>query len=140
MGAMAEALVAYAQPLIDDTDGSLEQMQSAFTISQICYNLAIMPEESQRELIDEMKLQMKLSDDEFDDFKRSIIIPMIHRHHEMFPRMHGNRSRDQPQNRSAFPAEKRMVTVSEESKKIDRYAPCPCNSGRKHKFCCGKKD
>ena len=22
---------------------------------------------------------------------------------------------------------------------IDRYAPCPCNSGEKYKFCCGAK-
>jgi preprotein translocase subunit SecA len=23
--------------------------------------------------------------------------------------------------------------------KVDRYAPCPCGSGKKYKFCCGAK-
>ena len=29
MGAMADAIMAYAQPLIDETDGSIEQMNKA---------------------------------------------------------------------------------------------------------------
>ena len=41
MGAIAEAFAAFAQPLIDKTDGSLEQVQNAFTLSQLCYNLAL---------------------------------------------------------------------------------------------------
>ena len=45
MGAIAEAFVAYAQPLIDQTDGSLEQMNKAFAISQLCYNLALLPDD-----------------------------------------------------------------------------------------------
>ncbi len=39
MGALAEAFVAYAQPLLDQTDGSEEQLNKAFAISQLCYNL-----------------------------------------------------------------------------------------------------
>ena len=46
MGAIAEGIVAYAQPLLDQTDGSEEQLNKAFTISQLCYNLALLPEDS----------------------------------------------------------------------------------------------
>ncbi len=33
MGALAEGLVAYARPLLDQTDGSVEQMDKAFSMS-----------------------------------------------------------------------------------------------------------
>jgi hypothetical protein len=51
MGALAEALVAYAQPLIDQTDGSLEQLNKAFAISQLCYNLALLPGVDSRKVL-----------------------------------------------------------------------------------------
>lgn len=35
MGAIADAIVAYAQPLIDQTDGSLEQLNQALAMSQV---------------------------------------------------------------------------------------------------------
>ena len=50
MGAIAERFVAYAQPLLDQTDGSEEQLNKALTISQLCFNLALLPED-QREAI-----------------------------------------------------------------------------------------
>ena len=48
MGVIAEAMVAYAQPLLDQTDGSVERGtigHEAFAITQLCYNLALMPED-----------------------------------------------------------------------------------------------
>ena len=51
MGAIAEGFVAYAQPLLDQTDGSEGQLNKAFTISQLCFNLALMPEDSRDEAI-----------------------------------------------------------------------------------------
>jgi hypothetical protein len=44
MGVIANAFVAFAQPMLDQTDGSMEQMEKAFAISQLCYNLALLPE------------------------------------------------------------------------------------------------
>lgn len=35
MGVMAESMVKYAQPLIAETDGSSDQMQSALAIAQM---------------------------------------------------------------------------------------------------------
>ena len=55
MGAIAEGLVAYAQPLLDPTDGSEEQLNKAFTISQLCFNLALLPEDSRDTTLSEMR-------------------------------------------------------------------------------------
>ncbi len=43
MGAIAESMVAYAQPLLDGTDGTAADMQKAFTLAQVCWNLALLP-------------------------------------------------------------------------------------------------
>ena len=51
MGAIAEAFVAYAQPLLDQTDGSHEELNKAFAMSQLCYNLALLPEDRRDEAI-----------------------------------------------------------------------------------------
>jgi uncharacterized protein YecA (UPF0149 family) len=84
-----------------------------------------------------------MDDDEFDEFRRSVILPMIRRHHEMFPQMHRRASTRyspvdvSPTSHSTWD----RPTPRERSKAYpgtDRYAPCPCNSGRKYKFCCGK--
>jgi uncharacterized protein YecA (UPF0149 family) len=131
--------VSYTQPLIDHTDGSYEQMNKAFAIGQLCYNLALLPKDKQDESLSELRASLEMDDDEFDEFRRGVLVPMIQRHEEMFPRLHGHSpnapsqyvSSLQPTPKTAAPAEKYAVT--------DRYAPCPCNSGRKYKFCCGAK-
>ena len=94
MGALAEAIVAYAQPLIDQTDGSVEQLNKAFAASQLCYNLALLPDDKQEKAISELQSGMEMDDEEFSLFRRSIIVPMIRRHQEMFPRMHRPGSTD----------------------------------------------
>src|SRR6202043_372785 len=58
MGALADSFVAFAQPLIDETDGSMEQLNAAFQMAQVCYNLALLPEASREEML--MKLQADL--------------------------------------------------------------------------------
>ena len=139
MGAIADGIAAYAQSLIDQTDGSLEQMNKALALSQLCFNLALSPEDSRERQLRELQPRLQMDDEEFDDFRRSIITPMIERHRDMFPRMHQPLSTatlqsDLPQRE--YPG---MAAPAETSPVPDRYAPCPCNSGEKYKFCCGKK-
>jgi hypothetical protein len=138
MGAIAEALVVYAQPLIDQTDGSVEQMNKAFAISTACYNLALMPEDRREEAINELRSTLVMDDEEFDAFRSSILDPMIRRHQEMFPRMHERLSSGPWQSAGSL-REQPRVAVAEAPPRTDRYAPCPCGSGEKYKFCCGKK-
>src|SRR5260221_2627652 len=85
MGAIADAIVSYAQPLLDATDGSEEQMNKALAISQLCWNLALLPSDSQESGLGELRASLNMDDDEFDDFRRTMIVPMIQRHQEMFP-------------------------------------------------------
>ena len=144
MGAIAEALVAYAQPLLDQTDGSEGQLNKAFAISQLCYNLALMPEDSWDRALSEMRPSLEMNDEEFDDFRRSIVVPMIRRHQEMFPQMHrqgstGFSQSDPSPSGPSVRARPRMSASAEPHSGIDRYAPCPCNSGKKYKFCCGRR-
>jgi uncharacterized protein YecA (UPF0149 family) len=139
MGAIAEAIVAYAQPLIDQTDGSMEQMNKALAISQVCYNLALLSKDKQDLSISEMQPSLQMDDEEFDEFRRSVIIPMIRRHEEMFPQMHGNFRFDPSQFDLSPSAPQRQTAPAEKYPGTERYAPCPCNSGKKYKFCCGAK-
>jgi hypothetical protein len=93
MGAIADAIVAYAQPLIDDTDGSMDEVEEAFAVGQICWNLAVTPEEEREEAIVALRPSLELDDLEFEAFRRSIVEPMLRRHREMFPQMHEAHSR-----------------------------------------------
>jgi uncharacterized protein YecA (UPF0149 family) len=85
-----------------------------------------------------------MNDEEFDDFRHSIIVPMIRRHQEMFPQMHRRVSTNSsPSGPSpsgpSLRARPRTTATGGAYPGTDRYAPCPCNSGEKYKFCCGKK-
>jgi len=138
MGAIAEAIANYAQPLLDETDGSAEQIKKAFTLAQLCWNLAVLPEEGRDEAVAEMQSTLNMDDDEFDEFRRSVILPMIRRHHDMFPGMHrwGLMERS-----TGAPVSQTHPTTSARTKKYPgtgRYEPCPCSSGKKYKFCCGR--
>jgi uncharacterized protein YecA (UPF0149 family) len=127
MGVMAESMVAYAQPLLDETDGSHEQMQNAFSIAQMCWNLALLSGKEQEELLADMRPALKMDDAEFVRFRESVIDPMILRHHDMFPNM----PRLNPVATTPMPREQKYPGTG-------RNAPCPCNSGKKYKRCCGR--
>ena len=127
MGVMAESMVAYAQPLLDEADGSQEQMSNAFSIAQMCWNLALLPGDEREESLAEMRPALKMDDAEFTRFRKSVIVPMIRRHHEMFPNM----QRLNSQTTHSYPRGKKYPGTG-------RNDPCPCNSGKKYKRCCGK--
>lgn len=137
MGVIAEGIMAYAQPLINLTDGSMEQMNKALAISQVCWNLAIVSEVEREQLISQMPPTLHMEGEEFDDFRRSVIDPMIRRHHEMFPLMHRlGSSAASPSAPSPQPPTR--ASARETYSGTEPYAPCPCKSGRKYKFCCRK--
>lgn len=132
MGAMAEAIVAYAQPLLEGTDGTLDSMNRAMAIAQVCWNVALMPEDRREAAIDDLKPGLKMTDAEFAEFRQHVIRPMIQRHHEMFPGM----------NTLSPPTAKTVAAPSSPAGKppgTGRNAPCPCGSGRKYKHCCGAR-
>ena len=139
MGAIAEAFVAYAQPLLDQTDGSEEQLNKAFAISQLCYNLALLPDDQRDTILAETRQSLKMDDAEFAEFRRSVIDPMIRRHEEMFPGLHRRSFGDSAPGSSPPRAHTRKAAPGERYPGTDRYAPCPCGSGKKYKFCCGAK-
>jgi hypothetical protein len=138
VGAIAEAIAAYAQPLFDQTDGSIDKMNRAMTVAQMCWNLALLPEDQREKAIDELKPALNMKDGEFAEFRQQVVLPMIRRHREMFPGMHA-RSEHTP---DIFDAVSSPATTYPSTKKhpvTDRYGHCPCGSGRKYKFCCGAR-
>jgi hypothetical protein len=139
MGAMADALVAYARPLLDQTDGSEEQMNKAFAISSVCYNLAMLPADEREKMLAKMQGTFEMDDEEFVEFRRTVVIPMIERHEEMFPGLHGRAFPAAEQVAPSLPAQTRKATPGDRFPGTDRYALCPCGSGEKYKFCCGSK-
>lgn len=139
MGALADSFVAFAQPLIDETDGSMEQLNKAFGMAQLCYNLALLPEESRKETLAKMQTDLALDDEEFAEFRRAVIDPMLRRHEDMFGRSHRWDSMIPSLRRDRSQPHVRTMAAPQATAVIDRYAPCPCNSGKKFKFCCGLK-
>ncbi|QVL30697.1 hypothetical protein KIH39_17795 [Telmatocola sphagniphila] len=139
MGAIAEGIVAYAKPLLDQTDGSPEQIEKAFAIAQLCYNLAIFPEDSWEKTLSDVQKSFAMNDEEFDAFKKSVIMPMIQRHHEMFPFLHRRASAGPSLSGPSEQELPKRGAPAQRISNIDRYAPCACNSGKKYKFCCGAK-
>ncbi len=140
MGAISEAFTAFAQPLLEQTDGSQEQLSKAFALSQVCYNLALLPKEDQEAAINEMRSSLEMDDEEFTEFRRELLNPMIQRHEQMFPLLHRRISAEWLKSRPLPGPHSEMAEHPETPPPpSDRYAPCPCNSGRKYKFCCGAK-
>jgi hypothetical protein len=78
-----------------------------------------------------------MDEDQFNDFRRSIIDPMIRRHQEMFPLMHRRGSTAASPSGPSPPVHSRAA--DEAYPGAHPYEPCPCNSGRKYKFCCRSK-
>jgi uncharacterized protein YecA (UPF0149 family) len=123
MGYLAESMSRFAQPLIDASDGSPEDVQRAFSLSQLCWNLAVLPEEQRDRSLAAMQSALKMDDEEFQDFKNGVVIPMIHRHQAMFPKMQHRGAPDRPTKQYAG---------------TGRNERCPCGSGKKYKVCCGR--
>ena len=139
MGAIAEGFAAYAQPLINQTDGSLEQLNKAFALAQFCYNLGLTPEAQRAPMLIAMQQSLSMDDEEFAELRRSVIVPMILRHEEMFGGMQRWDAADSlPRAAPSRPHSELAESVVKQTT-ADRYAPCPCNSGKKYKFCCGMK-
>jgi hypothetical protein len=181
MGLFAEAIAAYAQPLLNDTDGSLEEMQRAMTFSQLCWNISVAPHDQRGKVLDDLRSGLGMAVAEFEEFRQSVIEPMIRRHEEMFPAMHAGRRLDamgadlglhahflanadldsDPDflsdadlsfpmgllSDADLPSHAELASHGRPSGAVSKepypgtepYAPCPCNSGRKYKFCCRAK-
>ena len=139
MGAIADAILAYAQPLIDQTDGSTDQLNRALALAQVCYNVAMLPEKDRNEEIQSMQATFEMDDDEFVEFRQSVILPMIERHQDMFPLIHRRLGMATVHSGPSLDRYPHVTSPTEKYPGTGRYDPCPCNSGRKYKFCCGSK-
>jgi uncharacterized protein YecA (UPF0149 family) len=139
MGAIAEAMSRFAQPLLNATDGSAQALQRALSLSQLCWNLAVMPEDRREQSLNDRQPTLNMDDEAFQAFKHDLVMPMIRRHQEMFPQL-------QPRGatrRAQSPGEQ-VMRPSARQRPVKPYAGtgrnerCPCGSGKKYKVCCGR--
>jgi hypothetical protein len=138
MGGFADAMVAYVQPLMDATDGNPEQVQRAFMLGQFCWNYAVLPENMREQFLQSMRGAFNMDDEGYEDLQKTVLEPMLQRHCEMFPEMHGNNAMA-PQARKPPRRQQAPVRAQAAQKpRVARNAPCPCNSGKKYKRCCGQ--
>lgn len=139
MGAIADAMSRFAQPLIDATDGSPEALQRALLLSQLCWNAAVMPEKSRAQFLANMEPPPNMDDEEFQALKRDVVMPMIRRHQEMFPQMQRQGTADRPNALGDL-----GISPPERRRPVKRFAGtgrnerCPCGSEKKYKVCCGR--
>jgi len=86
-----------------------------------------------------MQPVLKMDDEEFQEFKQTVVTPMILRHQELFPSMNKvgamAPSRIVPSHEIPPPAPRRFV---KKYAGTGRNEPCPCGSGKKYKLCCGR--
>lgn len=137
MGLIADSIMAYAQPLLDNTDGSKDQMNNALALAQLCWNLALLPEKKREEGLAMMRPSFKMNDAEFEEFRRTVVLPMIRRHHEMFPSRPWPDLLNQAKRASVAQACSTTTSKAKRYQGTGRNAPCPCKSGKKYKRCCG---
>ncbi|MGH9667131.1 MAG: hypothetical protein ACRD9L_22130, partial [Bryobacteraceae bacterium] len=62
MGVFAEGFLAFAKPLLAETDGSQEDLDKALAISKLCFNLALLPKDQREQAIDEMRSSSGMDD------------------------------------------------------------------------------
>ena len=103
MSGFADAMSRFAQPLIDASDGSQEDLERALKLSQLCWNLALLPQESREGFLSKMQQALGMDDEEFQDLKNGVVLPMIQRHEEMFSALHHPSRMVSPQGASMRP-------------------------------------
>jgi uncharacterized protein YecA (UPF0149 family) len=99
----------------------------------------LLPEEERDEALDEMRPKLNMGDEEFAEFRDAVVLPMIRRHEDMFPAMHQLCSRERASPvPDASGVHAPAAPRTEKFPGTGRNAPCPCNSGKKYKKCCGR--
>ena len=87
----AQQMAEFAQPLLDQTDGSIEAMNKAMTIGIVCWNMAIVSAEERDRMLVEF-VDKTFPDEEARAAFREIARFMIARHRRLFPELHAGRA------------------------------------------------
>jgi hypothetical protein len=83
----AQQMMDFAQPLIDESDGSTEGLNKALSLAMVFWNLAVTPEEDRETAFTGALL--KDADAEVRTTFQEMAKVMIARHEAMFPELHG---------------------------------------------------
>lgn len=89
-GGMADAMMRFAQPLLEEAGDNLDSQQGALTLAGVFWNMAIADDEESRErfLAILMGPDGPCRTDGDRQYTRSLAERMIERHKQMFPGLH----------------------------------------------------
>src|SRR5664280_357874 len=87
----AQEMADFVQPLLDTTDGSIEEMNKIFSLGMLCWNIALLPTQRRESAISETTAKFAKADEDKNAF-HSMIEMMVARHEGMFPRLHQRRA------------------------------------------------
>ena len=82
----AQQMMDFAEPLLDESDGSTEALNKALSLATVFWNLALAREEDREEAI--AKAMLKDADPEVSAAFQQMAQLMIARHETMFPELH----------------------------------------------------
>jgi hypothetical protein len=86
----AAKMVEFVKPLMDESDGSAESMQKCLELGMICWNAALLIDETGDEhgVLEDLLSGMKAESEDSRQKHRKLFQMMIRRHFEMFPEEH----------------------------------------------------
>ncbi|MBM4005736.1 MAG: hypothetical protein FJ295_21025 [Planctomycetes bacterium] len=160
MGSMTNAIVEYARPLLETTDGDERKMNRAMGLAVACWNLALIPSSERDNQLAKTFTPLAEQGIDVEEFTKDVLQPMIERHKGMFPDLHEQGSTGKP-GRLGIMSEMRETvgptpvmrapddnflegdlersTDSRPVRRIGRNERCYCGSGLKFKNCCARK-
>ncbi len=86
----AQQMAEYAQPLLDETDGSRTSFQAALNFAVFFWNLAVTRDDATRER-HLAEMTQRIDEAERAEFEQTARM-MVERHRRMFPEMHESRA------------------------------------------------
>lgn len=131
---MAQTLL---DQLLDQMNGSMQHVNQALALTEFCYNLSLLTPPERCKVLRKMQLDTGMSDADLAEVRRDWIDPMVQHCEDALLR--GEFRGRLPEavvylpemDHPADDHDRKLTTT-------DRYSPCPCNSGKKYKFCCGR--
>jgi hypothetical protein len=82
-GGLAQQMIEFVQPLLDNSDGSKEQVEKAISFGMLCWNIAILPRAERAAEIEAAEHDIAKTDEDREAF-RDLAELMLARHEKLF--------------------------------------------------------
>jgi hypothetical protein len=83
-GGFADSLALLAEPLLEHSDGSLEQVQKAMSVAAVAWNIGLLPRDQQLAAIDETIAESSMETRDKENFVL-LLTGLVARFNELYP-------------------------------------------------------